>query len=410
MGFGKARVQADRQGDRRREKRAAQPAHPDGERLPDLWDVPGFVSPGSPRNHRTEPLEVLITDVRGNRVYVARKKKQHYRTTAPKPSVVWLWRPTKAPELWLPPFHHGMTHALRLLQAVSGKYEGDLRLNPGERVIRGEISPSQLLQACGAKESYANEVVALLCEYDLLHARNDNGQELWFVNTRVRGVGLDWELYTEDETPEGVLPEFLDNPPAQPVDDKGDDVTAQDEQVDLTTPLVRVFLWLGSKVKPDAEIGEGMHSFRVEGQLKDKAAEELNLSPSSVQQSLNKLTENGIYRSGRGPNPERWLKLVETSEIASLDQAPPPPPPPPSPTPPEETDDGEDWTAEQIQQGIDDLGDMLLEAHRENAELRELLEAWMEHGNRLSRELKELKAAKPTFRVKPELAELLRSK
>lgn len=433
MGFGKARTTANRQGDRRREREATKPPElEDDGPIPDLWDIPGVRLPGSPKTGRNNPMDVLLLNVSGTRVCFARKNKQHFRNTGTQPAVWWLWRPTKAPELWSGPRHHALTHALRLLQAVSFKREGH-NLKPHESIIRGGINPQRLLEECGASKSHADSLVSLLCEHDLLHEREVDGKAMWLASTRFRGVGPAYELYTAQDIPEFILPEFMETLQAEPTTSEGSKMTEGDDTATDQQPLLmRVYDRLVSYGEQPAalEVQDGWLKFVIPGNLDEILADALSSTPYQITKQLNLLrTELKLYRTssgGRGKPFFRFVKLHASEAVAVAAEtagkkAAPARTASPAEPPPGEQPEGVPVSEEDFGQLITRMGDKLDEYHARIGELEQELHQEREAHARTThsletereahattkQELETAKAAKPTFIIPERVAKHL---
>lgn len=320
------------------------------EPLDDFWDVDGAKYPGSPRVTKDEPMDVMIMNVRGARVCVARKKLQYFRNTGTAPDKLWLWRPCEAPQLWRDRHHHSLTHALRLLQVCSRTSE-DHCDKPSDRVLRGRIEPGRLLLLCGADFSLANELVYQLVELRLLRTENDGDQLKWYINTKVKAVDQDRRLLGAAELPQMILPEFWTQPPPE-----GDDVQMleaaggaeadqelpgkpeplQDESgvqseegtvVQLAagkpTPL-HVYRVLVSLWPTDAPEEDGFAVWSPAEDLKVTLARLLECSDYASHRLLLQLKDAGVYypkAGGKGKPFRRYLKLDAEETVANFQAA-----------------------------------------------------------------------------------------
>jgi hypothetical protein len=317
--------------------------------IQDYWDLPGFKLPGNPKITLHAPVDIIINDVRGFRVCVARRKYQALRNTGTAPDACWLWRPNVCEELWLGPHHHHLTHALRLLQACSRVFDGK-RERPQDRQLRGSIEPNQLLQQCGVASGLASELVFQLVELQLLRAEPGDQGMRWLVNSLTRGVNQSNQLLGSNEVPEYILPEFMAPPlavsahsacidhvkpePLQPdeiqeecpqieppldaderVKMNGNVIALSHEQVP-TSLLTQVYRHLCELVPETAE-KEGDLSIFSAGVVPYLEAK-LNLSGAQVHRQLQQLKVAGIYRTTRGVHAKRYLKLNAEDEVATL--------------------------------------------------------------------------------------------
>jgi hypothetical protein len=296
----------------------------------DLWDLQGVKYPGSPKQTDHEPMEVMIVDVRGQRMTVACKKYQLFRNTGTAPNALWLWRPKSAPELWEGRHHHSLTHALRVLQVCSRTPEGHHK-KPEDRLLRGGIDPSALLQLCGAAPNLANELISELIDHRLLcEARQTEAVTHWFINTRVRGFDPDRRAMGADEIPEGILPELLVLPaaPVAPVTesaapapqptkeaDDGMTATAQTEGAQAggseLNQLLEVYRYVVSLVPTGADIEDGFAVFVSPKDLKLMVAEHFSLTDGGSKRMLEQLKEAQLYRVKQGGRGKPWRRFVK---------------------------------------------------------------------------------------------------
>jgi len=286
------------------------------ESVEDLWDIEGVVYPGSPKQSDHEPMGVMIVNVKGDRVCVARKKYQLFRNSEP----LWLWRPAPAPELWDGRHHHCLTHALRVIQVCSRTFDGHHQ-RPEDRVLRGGIDPSRLLQLCGAAPNLASELVHQLCDFELLREESPAGRADWFVNTRIRGIGPDRSLMDSSDIPEMVLPEFIPIPlpvpavqePIPPTipEEAEDAVTATAEQSPEINQLLEVYRYVLSLVPTGADVEDGFAVFTSPKDLKLMIAERFSLSDGASRKMLDQLKSAEVYWTKQGGHGKPWRRFVK---------------------------------------------------------------------------------------------------
>ena len=292
----------------------------------EIWTRHDAKVPGNPRYTDHAPMFSQFVNVQGDTVPIIRSRTVEFDASAAgiEKSVIHS-EILEVPSLWQGPWHHVLTNALRYLQACCVTDAGQNGSFDDKRLMRGGISPTDLLKQAGMEERATTDAVKTFKNLDLLEFRHNGSTQCWFVHLAFKGLGPNMQKYTRAELLDGwALPEEAGTYQV-PTLEEGDDEASEDdandnplpedesqEQADARLQNLRGFYRVALKYVPEnPEFEDGFAIFTTPGPLVELAAEELGLSKSQSGMASANLNHLDIYKSlmiGQG-RFKRFIRL-----------------------------------------------------------------------------------------------------